>query len=66
MLPSIMKKVRQRKERNEAKKLIPISPSLENYEERQIAGDREKRKQFNLADVTTVYHYTKLATERKK
>ena len=29
---------------------MPISPALENYEERQIAGDREKRKQFNLAD----------------
>ena len=35
---------------------MPISPALVNYEEGQIAGDREKRKQLNLADITTVYH----------
>ena len=32
-----------------------INQALENYIERQIAEEREKRKQFNLADVTVYY-----------
>ena len=43
---------------------MPISSALENLKERQIAGDREKRKN-SIADVTVYYEISK-ATERKK
>ena len=32
-----------------------INQALENYIERQIAEEREKRKQFNIAGVTSFY-----------